>query len=156
MLFHVEFHVGFLSVDIRHLHHIILISFHGQPAGKATMFLDFNPIFVETAQFLSAKRKIVWLRTILRYAANELRTYRTPPKRHSDVIICPKKRPVSSSLPFLEKSLHAFILPVYQCVKVNFPLFFPSPPIGFHWTTRKVKRCKLFTLTHYKTRSMRS
>ena len=29
-------------------------------------------------------------------------------------------------------------------------------PIGFHWTTRKVKRCKLFTLTHYKTRSMRS
>lgn len=93
MLFHVEFHVGFLSVDIRHLHHIILISFHGQPAGKATMFLDFNPIFVETAQFLSAKRKIVWLRTILRYAANELRTYRTPPKRHSDVIICPKKDP---------------------------------------------------------------
>ena len=64
-----------------------------QPAGKATMFLDFNPIFVETAQFLSAKRKIVWLRTILRYAANELRTYRTPPKRHSDVIICPKKDP---------------------------------------------------------------
>ena len=62
MLFHVEFHVGFLSVDIRHLHHIILISFHGQPAGKATMFLDFNPIFVETAQFLSAKRKIVRLR----------------------------------------------------------------------------------------------
>ena len=93
MLFHVEFHVGFLSVDIRHLHHIILISFHGQPAGKATMFLDFNPIFVETAQFLSAKRKIVWLRTILRYAANELRTYRTPPKRHIDVIICPKKDP---------------------------------------------------------------
>lgn len=93
MLFHVEFHVGFLSVDIRHLHHIILISFHDQPAGKATMFLDFNPIFVETAQFLSAKRKIVWLRTILRYAANELRTYRTPPKRHSDVIICPKKDP---------------------------------------------------------------
>ena len=32
MLFHVKFHVGFLSVDIRHLHHIILISFHGQPA----------------------------------------------------------------------------------------------------------------------------
>ena len=58
-----------------------------------TMFLDFNPIFVETAQFLSAKRKIVWLRTILRCAANELRTYRTPPKRHSDVIICPKKDP---------------------------------------------------------------
>lgn len=78
MLFHVEFHVGFLSVDIRHLHHIILISFHGQPAGKATMFLDFNPIFVETAQFLSAQRKIVWLRTIFRRAANELRTYRNP------------------------------------------------------------------------------
>ena len=58
-----------------------------------TMFLDFNPIFVETAQFLSAKRKIVWLRTILRCAANELRTYRTPPERHSDVIICPKKDP---------------------------------------------------------------
>ena len=52
MLFHVEFHVGFLSVDIRHLHHMIL-----------------------------------------RCAANELRTYRTLPERHSDVIICPKKDP---------------------------------------------------------------
>ena len=57
MLFHVEFHVGFLSVDIRHLHHIILISFHGQPAGKATMFLDFNPIFVETA-FSQTKNRL--------------------------------------------------------------------------------------------------
>ena len=126
-----------------------------------TMFLDFNPIFVETAQFLSAKRKIVWLRTILRCAANELRTYRTPPKRHSDVIICPKKDP--SPLLYLS-SKKAFTRSYFLytnalrwtslCFSLHLSFTVPSPPIGFHWTTRKVKRCKPFTLTHYKTRSM--
>ena len=53
-------------------------------------------------------------------------------------MLIPTNFPLTPSLPFLEKSLHAFILPVYQCVKVNFPLFFPSPVLHRPFTSYRI------------------